>query len=309
MQRRPERIVSLIASATEIVDRLGLVEELVGRSHECDYPPQVLSLPKCSSAKLDVNGSSLEIDQRVKDVLKDATSVYNVDVELLNHLEPTLILTQTQCEVCAVSLKDVEAAMCAVVTSQPRIVACEPNWLSDVWKDIERVAVAAGVAERGAQLIADSQRRLDEISQTASKVTRRPRVACIEWMEPIMAAGNWVPELVTLAGGENLFGVAGQHSPWMTWNELLASDPDIVLVMPCGFDIPRIQQEWPCLAKQPEWAKLRAVQGGQVYIVDGNQYFNRPGPRLVESAEILAEIFHPQIFSFGHRGNAYIPSE
>lgn len=304
--RRPERIVSLIASATEIVDSLGLTDELVGRSHECDHPPRVLPLPMCSSAKLDVNGTSLEIDERVKQVLREATSVYNVNVDLLNELAPTLIITQTQCEVCAVSLKDVEAAMCAVVSSQPRIVACEPNWLADVWSDIDRVATAAGVPERGRQVIEKSQLRLAEIERRSRELIRRPRVACIEWMEPIMAAGNWVPELVKIAGGENLFGQAGQHSPWMTWEELVVSEPDVVLVMPCGFDIPRIQKEWPCLARHPRWKEIKAVQRGEVYIIDGNQYFNRPGPRLVESAEILAEIFHPEVFSFGHAGVAYV---
>jgi iron complex transport system substrate-binding protein len=254
------RIVSLIASATEIVCALGFEDQLVGRSHECDFPPGILTLPACSAAKIDVHGTSRQIDDRVKSVLEQATSVYTVHTELLDQLEPTVIVTQTQCEVCAVSLKDVEQAVCELVRSQPKIVSLEPNSLHDVWNDIRRVAVALDVPERGERLIDELNVRLVEVARkTLGQTPRRPTIACIEWIDPLMAAGNWVPELVELAGGKNLFGEAGAHSPWMTWDELAAADPDVIAVMPCGFDIPRTRDELGPLTDRPEWPQLKAV--------------------------------------------------
>ncbi|MCA9070105.1 MAG: cobalamin-binding protein [Planctomycetaceae bacterium] len=302
------RIVSLIASATEIVAALGLEDQLVGRSHECDYPPSVLQLPMCSEPRIDVHGTSREIDDRVKAVLRDteAVSVYRVFTEELERLAPTLIITQTQCEVCAVSLKDVEAAVCDLVSSQPKIVPLEPMDLKDVWRDIRAVANAVGVPGRAEALIADSQKRLSDISDQVAQLTTRPRVACLEWIDPLMAAGNWVPELVQIAGGQNLFGQVGLHSPWMTWEELRASDPDVIAIMPCGFDIPRTLSELKPLIDQEGWAGLSAVRDNRVFVTDGNQYFNRPGPRLVESAEILAELLHPEVFHFGHEGTGWL---
>ena len=301
------RVVSLIASATEIVAALGCADQLVGRSHECDYPPGIERLPACSEAKLDVNGTSRQIDDRVKAILRDAVSVYRVFPEKLEELQPSVVITQTQCEVCAVSLKDVEAAVCEMVSSQPQIVALEPNWLADVWSDIRAVAAALDVPQRGEVLIAASQQRLAELRATTSPLPHKPTIACIEWIDPLMAAGNWVPELVAIAGGKNVFGTAGEHSPWMTWEELRTADPDVIAVLPCGFDIPRTRQEMPALTEHPEWSQLKAVRNGRVYVTDGNQYFNRPGPRLVESAEILAEILHPTEFEFGHAGGGWQP--
>lgn len=301
------RIVSLIASATEIVHALGATDWLVGRSHECDYPAQVLSLPACSSAKFDVHGDSRQIDDRVKATLMSATSVYNVDTALLNELAPTVVLTQTQCEVCAVSLKDVEAAVCNLVTSRPTVVALEPNSFADVWNDLRKVGAALQLETRTAQVIADLQSRLLAVSQRCRDIPGpRPSIACIEWLEPLMAAGNWVPELVDMVGGRNLFGEPGRHSPWMTWDELLAADPDVIAIMPCGFDIPRSQSEMHWLTNRAEWPHLSAVQRGQVYVTDGNQYFNRPGPRLVESAEILAELLYPGVCDYGHLGTGWV---
>jgi iron complex transport system substrate-binding protein len=303
----PHRIISLIASATEIVCALGCEDQLVGRSHECDYPPGIESLSACSSAKFDVHGTSRQIDDRVKNVLQQATSVYSVDADLLDRLKPTVIITQTQCEVCAVSLKDVEKAICEVVRSRPKIVALEPNSLHDVWQDIRRVASALDVVERGEALIDRSNARLVDVArQTLSHGAQRPTIACIEWIDPLMAAGNWVPELVELAGGRNLFGEAGKHSPWMTWDDLVAADPDVIAVMPCGFGIERTRREMPILTDRPDWSRLTAVQTGHVFLTDGNQYFNRPGPRLVESAEILAELLHPELVSLGHEGTGWI---
>lgn len=296
------RIVSLIASATEIVAALGFEDRLVGRSHECDYPPGVERLPACSEPKIDVNGTSRQIDDRVKAVLKEALSVYRVFGDALEELQPTVIITQTQCEVCAVSLKDVQQVVCDLVTSKPNIVSLEPMCLADVWLDIRRVADALGETRRGDALNARLKERLAAIGDKAAGSAQKPTIACIEWIDPLMSAGNWVPELVELSGGTNLFGEAGKHSPWMTWEQLADSDPDVIAVMPCGFDIERTRRELPPLLNQPGWNDLSAVRQNRVFLVDGNQFFNRPGPRLVESAEILAEILHPGDFDFGHSG-------
>jgi iron complex transport system substrate-binding protein len=283
------RIVSLISSATEIVDALGEFDSLVGRSHECDFPAGIEKLPCCTRPTIEVSGNSLEIDTAVKHNLANALSIYDVFDDVLLELQPTHILTQTQCEVCAVSLKDVERSVASRLESKPRIVSLQPNSLADIWDDIRRVADSLGIAKRGKQVIAELQERMREIASNATR--KRPRVACIEWLSPLMAAGNWVPELVEMAGGVNLFGEAGKHSPWMTWEELVTSDPDIIVAMPCGFDEARTRQEMYWMTDRPEYAGLKAAKVGLVFPVDGNQYFNRPGPRVVESLAILADRF------------------
>jgi iron complex transport system substrate-binding protein len=299
------RIVSLIASATEIVCALGFEEHLVGRSHECDFPESVKRLPVCTAPKFDVHGSSSEIDQRVKTVLQDATSVYRVDVNLLKELRPDVIITQSQCEVCAVSLRDVEQAVCDWLGSRPTLVSLEPNCLADVWTDIGRVSDALGAAARGSALIQRLQQRMGAIADRSRTLPDRPTVACLEWLDPLMAAGNWMPELVSLAGGVNLLGTAGQHSPWMTWDQLRERDPEVIVALPCGLDLERTRAEMATLTARPGWPDLRAVRTGRVCVTDGNQFFNRPGPRLVESLEILAEILHPGVFHFGHEGTGW----
>jgi iron complex transport system substrate-binding protein len=299
------RIVSLIASSTEIVCALGFGDQLVGRSHECDFPPWVERLPVCTAPKFPTDGTSYEIDQRVKAILAEGLSVYRVDAERLRALAPDVIVTQSQCEVCAVSLRDVEQAVCEWIESRPRIVSLEPYALADVWRDIASVAAAFDAPQRGTALVESLQGRIDAIAKTARSLDERPSVALIEWIDPLMAAGNWMPELVEIAGGESLFGEAGKHSPWMTIDELVNRDPDWILVIPCGFDMARTCADMPVLEAQPQWRRLRAVHEGRVVVGDGNQYFNRPGPRLVESLEILAEILHPRAFHFGHAGRGW----
>jgi iron complex transport system substrate-binding protein len=288
------RIVSLIASATEIVHALGQFEFLVGRSHECDFPEAVLGLPVCTRPAIPVSGDSGEIDRLIKDRLREAISIYEVFPDVLERLQPTHIITQTQCEVCAVSLRDVEAALASGISPKPQVVPLNPNSLADVWDDIRRVARALGIAQRGEATIDNLKARMCAISSRALSNANRPRVACIEWLEPLMAAGNWVPELVQMAGGVNLFGQAGKHSPWMSWEQLVEADPEVIVIMPCGWDPARTEPEMHWLTDRPEWAQLSAVRSGRVHLTDGNQYFNRPGPRLVESLEILATILHPQ---------------
>lgn len=300
------RVVSLIASATEIVAALGARDDLVAVSHECDYPPSVERLPRLTEPKFDVSGSSGEIDRRVKQVLRDGLAVYRVDAERLKALQPDVIVTQDQCEVCAVSLADVERAVCDWTGSDVRVVSLRPDALADVWSDIRRVGSALGREEAGEDLVSGLRARMTEIAERARRLPDRPRVATIEWADPLMAGGNWVPELVEMAGGENLFGEVGRHSPWMEWEALVAADPEVVVLMPCGFDLPRVMQDVEMLSGRPEWRGLRAVREGRVFATDGNQYFNRPGPRLAESLEILAEILHPREFSFGHEGSGWV---
>lgn len=300
------RIVSLIASATEIVYALGFGSELVGRSHECDFPPEVKQLPQCTSPKFNVEVTSYEIDQRVKAILQEAVSVYRVDAELLDSLAPSHIITQAQCEVCAVSLKDVEEAACAMIKSQPKIVSLEPNCLEDLWMDITRVATSLGAQQAGEILIARLQEQMNSVAKKANTLLSRPTVACIEWIEPLMAAGNWMPQLIEMSAGVNLYGESGKHSPWMTFEQMLKDDPDFIIVTPCGFDIKRTLEEMHLLTNHPGYESLKAVQTGNVFVADGNQYFNRPGPRVAESLEIMAEILHPDAFDFGHEGSGWI---
>jgi len=291
------RIVSLIASSTEIVCALGFRDALVGRSHECDFPPDVRALPVCTEPKFNVEGTSYEIDARVKAILQEGLSVYRVHAEVLDALRPDVIITQAQCAVCAVSLSDVEEAVKKLVRSRPTVVSLEPNCLADVWADIQRVAGGLGAPERGADLVARLGGRIDAIAARARELPRR-RVACIEWIDPLMAAGNWMPELVERAGGTNLFGRAGKHSPFLDWEEVVAADPEAIVVTPCGFDLARTRAELPVLLARPGAERLR----GRIALADGNAFMNRPGPRLVESLEILAEIVHPEAFAFGHAG-------
>ena len=237
----PPRIVSLLPSATEIVAALGFTRELVGRSHECDFPPEVEKLPVCTEPKVNVQGSTDEIHREIEKLLAESLSVYRVDVERLRHLAPTHVVTQVQCEVCAVSLDEVRAALADWSLPRPALVALSSRDLGDVFRDIERVAAALGAPERARQLVDRMGNRMDAVAQKARDSTARPRVATVEWLSPLMAAGNWMPELVEMAGGENVFGRAGAHSPWLAWEDLREADPDVVVFFPCGFSLDRVR--------------------------------------------------------------------
>jgi iron complex transport system substrate-binding protein len=299
------RVVSLIASATEIVCALGRGGSLVGRSHECDFPADVRRLPALTAPKFKVEGTSGEIDARVRAIVRDGLSVYRVDGEALRALEPEVILTQDHCEVCAVSLADVEAAICAWAGRPVDIVSLKPDSLADACADIHRVARTLHTPEAGEALV---QRMWQRIAAVGARVTGRPRprVAFIEWVEPLMAGGNWMPELIEIAGGHNLFGEAGKHSDWMQWPELVAADPEVIVVAPCGYGLERCLEELPLLQAKPGWGNITAVKNGRVYFADGNAYFNRPGPRLADSAEMLVEMMHPEIAAARHEGTAWL---
>lgn len=302
-----ERIASLLPSTTEIACALGFRDRLVGRSHECDHPADVRALPILTEPKLDAMAPSAAIDSRVRQLVREGLSVYRVDAERLRALAPTVILTQDHCEVCAASRSDVEAALASWVGGKPRVLSLEPRTLGDVWRDVERVAEALGAPERGRALTGALTDRMSELGERSQSAGAQPRVACIEWIEPLMAAGNWVPELVALAGGEASFGVTGHDSPWLEWDALAAADPDVIVVMPCGFDLARTRRELGTILDHPVWKGLRAVATGEVYLTDGHQYFNRPGPRLVESLEILCEILRPDRFAPTWRGTGWAP--
>jgi iron complex transport system substrate-binding protein len=302
----PQRIVSLIPSATEIVAALGAGDRLVGRSHECDYPPEVTRLPVLTAPRAPLTGSAAGIDRAVRALLENALAVYRLDTALLRELAPDLIVTQAQCDVCAVSLGDVQAAARDWLDHEVAIVSLEPKGLGAVWADVETVGAALNEPETGRTLAADLQARAAAIAARAGDAADgHPSVACIEWVEPLMTGGHWMPELVELAGGRPVLGAPGGPAPRIDWADLVAADPDIIVVMPCGFGLERTRADLPVLAAQPGWADLEAVRTGRVYLADGNQYFNRPGPRLLDSLEILGEIIHPHLFPPRHRGTGW----
>ncbi len=303
----PQRVVSLIASATETLHALGSGDMQVGRSHECDWPAKVLDLPDLTRAKFKVHGAtSAEIDRSVEELVEEGLAVYEVDAAQLKALAPDIILTQDQCEVCAVSLADVERAVCSWTDSQAAIVSLRPHTMHDIYQDIARIADAIGKPEQGDTLTDKIQDRLQQIA-SMTEGRQKPRLAFIEWVEPPMSGGHWMPELIEIAGGENLFGKTGANSPWIQWDEVAAADPEVILVAPCGYDVATTLREMEQLRTNTVWNNLRAVREGHVFAADGNAYFNRPGPRLVESAEILAEILHPDMCAFDHKGTAYVP--
>jgi iron complex transport system substrate-binding protein len=299
------RIVSLLPSATEIAVALGCEAQLFGRSHECDFPPAVQALPVCTATKLAKGLPSLEIENRVQAIVSQGLSCYEVDAQLLRSLRPDVILTQTACAVCAVTPRDLEEALSAWSGHAPTLLSFAPDRLVDVWGDLRAAGDLLEVPARAEVAIEQLQARLEAIGRK-TRGRARPTVAAIEWVEPLMAAGNWVPELIELAGGQSLFAAIGEHSPWLEWDQLSAADPEVIVLMPCGFTIERTVQDVLDLVKDPRWQGLSAGRRGAVYIVDGHHYFNRPGPRLVESAEILAEILHPDLFDFGHKGPGWV---
>lgn len=302
---QPIRIASLLPAATEIVCALGFQDNLVGLSHECDYPNNLANLPVCTKALVSSDGTSLEIDTAVKNALKNALSIYHVEDDALRIAKPDVIITQDQCEVCAVALKDVEAAVCDLLESDALIVSLNPEGLKNVYNDIERVANALNAHAKGAELIQTIQQRFEAIRHEAKK-REAPSVACIEWADPLMAAGNWVPSLVDIAGGHDLFGQAGLHAPWLDPEKLFAADPDIIVFMPCGFGLERSTYEAQTLIQTQQWQNLKAVKTDNVYATDGNSFFNRPGPRIVESAIILTEIFFPGMSTPRHLGSGWV---
>jgi iron complex transport system substrate-binding protein len=285
------RIVSLLPSATEIVCALGASGELVGISHECDFPQTIRDRPVLTRSRIDAHGSSRAIDTAVRGVIRDALSIYAVDDELLGSLRPDVIVTQDLCEVCAVSLDEVRAAVARLAhRDRVRIVSLRPTRLADVLGDLQSVAEAIGREGQGTAVRAGLEARVGAISARASKAASRPRVVSLEWIDPLMIGGTWMPELIELAGGVAAGATAGQPAPTISAATLRELRPEVVVVKPCGFSLPRALEERELIERAAEGLAAR------VYVADGNAFFNRPGPRLVESLEIMAACVHPELF-------------
>lgn len=301
-----KKIISLLPAATEIVCALGLKDQLIGRSHECDSPETVLELPVCSSAKLISGASSLEIDKQIKEILSDALSIYTIDKERIKDLHPTVIITQSQCEVCAVALKDVEGILQEMLDGNVELISLNPRALSDIFSEILLLAEKLGVSDTGQAFVAELQERCDLIQHKLKFVGHRPTVICIEWLSPLMTAGNWTPELIQIAGGTSLLSENGKHSGSIEFSAIQAADPDIIVIAPCGFPLDRTLQEINLLFDLPGWNDLKAVKNNNVFIADGNQYFNRSSQKVVDTIELLAEIIHPKQFVFGYEGRGWL---
>ena len=285
------KIVSLIPSATEIIFALGLCDNLVGISHECDYPKEILKLPKLTTSRIKTEQSSIKIDYDIKKILEKSLSVYEVKSDLLRKLDPDVIITQSQCSVCAVSLKDVEECLRKFINRKPLLIDLKPNTFNEVLNDINRVGEKLNKKSESQILIKNIKNEISKIKEKTSHSNIK-NVLCIEWIEPIMAAGNWVPQLVEFAGGKSVLAKSGKNSNFIKLEYINFKEVDIVIFMPCGFDIKRSKEE----ISKANVDYLSNLKDKKTFIVDGNKYFNRPGPDLLESTRILAEIIHPDIF-------------
>ncbi len=295
----PQRIACLLSSATEMLYGLGLGDRVVAVSHECDYPAVVAAKPRVTFSRVDSAADSRAIDDQVRSLVSSGDALYHIDTRLLESLAPDLIVTQAQCDVCAVRYEDVVRAVTQSPTLHGRpVLALNPHSLADVLTDIQRIAAAAGVPAAGEHYVVQLQARVTAVRQRTARipVAKWPRVACIEWIDPPFLAANWMPELIGWAGGDD-GGLTrqGEHSAVVRWEDVTALDPQVIVVMPCGFDLPRTVAEASRLSGFPGWQNLTAVRTGRVYAADGNAFFNRSGPRLVESLEILAHLFHPEL--------------
>ncbi len=287
------RVLSLLASGTEIVCALGAGDMLVGRSHECDNPPWVRSLPACTGPAFDVSMSSGEIDAEVRRRLHLREPLYHVDADRIRELHPDLLITQMHCEVCAVTPDDVERVGCGILASQ--VLALGAGTVDGIFDGVGSIARSLGLQSAGEDLIATMRSRMDAVTD-AVREQPTPTVIMLEWTDPLFSMGNWGPELVEAANGRVLLGEKGQFSRAITWREVRDADPDFLIIAPCGYDIARTVRELPLLESLPGWSNLKAVRTGAVAVADGNLYFNRSGTTIVETVEILAEILH------GYRG-------
>lgn len=289
------RIASLLPSATEIVCALGLADCLVGVSHECDFPADVVAgLPKLTRSAIPGNLPSAEIDRAVSEQLRRGDSLYLLDEERLAALQPDLLITQELCDVCAVNFSQVKA-LAARLPGNPAVLSLTPPNLAGIFDDILSVAAATGAIARGDQLVGQLRSRVEAVV-TAVEGQPRPRVFACEWLDPPFAAGHWIPEMVALAGGEEVVGHAGEKSVRVTWAEVLAAGPEVVLLMPCGYSAEAAATEWAALPRPPEWETLPAARTGRVYALDANAYCSRPGPRVADGVERLARLLHPGVF-------------
>ena len=288
------KICSFVPSATEILFALGLGDSIVGVSHECDYPPEALAKPRLLRTTIDQDRqSSREIDDAVRASLAGGMSLYEVDAEALRRAGPDLVLTQELCEVCAVDTSRVSAALRALPT-RPDMLSLHAHTLQELMDEIQLIGRRTGRLDNAQRLVGALQERIADVTARLTGILHRPRVFCLEWLEPPMASGHWVPELVELAGGVDVLGRAGAASRYVTWDEVSAAGPEVLVVMPCGFSVERTRRELSLLTAQRWWAELPAVRQGRVHLVNGPAYFNRCGPRLIEGLELLAGLLHPE---------------
>lgn len=287
------RIITLLPSATEIVCRLGLREHLVGITHECDFPAAVLGLPKVTRTHIPHGATSAEIDEMVRLRAKRRMALYDLDEPLVRSLRPDLIVTQALCDVCAVDETEVRRAACAMGWG-PRIVNLEPTSLAGMFDSMRDVAVAANAPDQGESAIAELKQRVSAVVQRSGGISKRPSVVFLEWLDPLFCGEHWNPELIDLAGGVELIGKSGERSRRIEWSELQAADPDVLFIACCGFSEARARVDLAATREKPQWNNLKAVRTNRVYVADGSAYFSRPGPRLVESLEILANRLHPE---------------
>ena len=289
------RVASLLPSATEMVHFAGAADRLVGVTHECDHPIGVERLPKLTRSRIDPTLSGAEIDAAVNRLVTDEESIYALDADLLEGLAPDLVITQGLCDVCAVSTGLVEAAI-AGLRGSPELLVLNPTSLGEVLDDTVRVGEALGRGGEARENVALLRERLGGVERAVAGLGR-PSVGCIEWLDPPFSAGHWVPEMVRLAGGRELFAGPGERSVRLDWPAVFEADPEVLILMPCGFDAARAVEEARALPELPGWSELRAVRDGRVWVVDANSFFSRPAPRLVEGVEILARILHPEAFA------------
>ena len=296
------RIVSLLPAATEWVCAFGAGASLVGRSHECDFPPEILDRPVLTRSRVDARGTSAEIDRQVRAVWEQGQSLYEIDWEQLRALRPDLMLTQAQCPVCAVSVSELEAGLAAWPAPRPQVLALAPQTLKQVLDAALEIGRRIGRLHEAMAYLARAEKRLRRLRdflglRRRSDPSTFPRVACLEWLDPLIVAGHWMPDVVEMAGGQTVLAESGRPSRTIAWRELQAADPDVLLLMPCGFTVAQTTRELPDLMQRPEWQALRAVQEGRVFVLDGHAYFNRPGPRLYRSIELVAVCLHPDRLS------------
>ena len=290
------RIVSLLPSLTEICCALGLVDELVAVTHECDYPPPVRAKPKITRSVLPPGLRQVEIDRAVRELVRSGQPLYQLDIERLAQLRPHLILTQALCPVCAVSYEDV-AQIASALPQRPEVLSVEPHTLREVLDSILLVGEHTGRRATAAAVVASLEHRIDRVRQRLEEVEREPGVVCLEWLDPPMVGGHWVPEMVKLAGGRDLLGQPGAPSFTVTWEDVLAASPEVLVLMPCGYDLAGTRAVATELSRVPGLLDTPAVANGRVYAVDASSYFSRPGPRLVTGLELLAGILHPAAFA------------
>jgi iron complex transport system substrate-binding protein len=298
------RIVSLLPSATEILFALGLDAEVVGVSYDCDFPPQVSQLRVVVDSRIPQGLPSLEIDRQVREYVERGESLYIVNAGALKELAPDLVVTQDLCLVCAASPDDL-AAVLANFEKRPKVLSLNPRNLGDVWDDISRVASETSRNDSAKKLLAEIDRRLCALKGQLEKISGRPRVAFLEWLEPFYVGGHWVPEMVALAGGEDIFGKVGSPSFRVELKDIVAAAPDIIVVAPCGCDAQQARKEYCAMTMGCEWDAIPAVRDGRVYAFEANAYASRPGPRLVTGVEALAKMFHPEIMVGDEAASAF----